>query len=173
MVTTTHPIFLDVFLESGTRAHSMLGSVSGSFLLYNTKAMEWLREKELKFASQVNATTMNRLRAELEAGYSAGETYAQLTERVQVAFSGTERAEGWRAQRIARTECLVGNTLIETDKGLTRIRDFRGGRVWDGTKFVEAKLIEQGTRKVADVSLNNGKTITATLDHRLLINIGS
>lgn len=104
VVTATHPVYVDVMTASGARAHRQMGEVSGSFVMYNQRARDWLRDKEMKFATQVNSTTIGQLRNTLQEGYAAGETYRELTARTAHVFAGTTRATGYRAMRIARTE---------------------------------------------------------------------
>lgn len=56
----------------------------------------------IRFARQVNETTIAKLRAELAAGAEAGESIPHLMERIGRVFEG--RKSDYEAERIARTE---------------------------------------------------------------------
>lgn len=65
------------------------------------EVVDYLRRMPNKFSSAINETTMNALRAQLSEGADAGESMAQLSDRVAAVF---DDARSYRTDRIARTE---------------------------------------------------------------------
>jgi len=66
--------------------------------------VEWLETYPFKFAQQVSQTTIEMLRKELHEAFVNGEDLKQIMERVANVFRVS--AEGYRAERIARTETI-------------------------------------------------------------------
>lgn len=67
-------------------------------------------------------------------------------------------------------ECLIGSTLIPTDRGLIQIQDVKPGKdqVWSRTGWKQVlDLFNNGKRKVFEVTDSRGFSVTATEDHRL------
>ncbi len=85
-------------------------NLSVSFDLENSAALAYLLTRPYEFASETIDSLIRQLRdvwnSYLTQGIREGMTIAELTEQVQRAFKGTERAEWWRARRIARTEAI-------------------------------------------------------------------
>lgn len=84
--------------------------LSVSFDLENSAALAYLLTRPYEFAGETVDSLIRQLRdvwnSYLTQGIREGMTIAELTEQVQRAFKGTERAEWWRARRIARTEAI-------------------------------------------------------------------
>jgi len=74
-----------------------------------------LMDETYNFAASVGKSTQRQLARTLAIGQAKGETYAQLTKRVQTVFGITDpdRAVNWRANRIARTEIQHAITIGE------------------------------------------------------------
>ncbi len=69
-------------------------------------ARVWIAERSLLLATSINATTLGALRAELTAGFEAGESIQQLTKRIGGYFDETKQ---WKAKQIARTETIAAS----------------------------------------------------------------
>ncbi len=88
----------------------MADNISVSFDLENSAALAYLLTRPYEFAGETIDSLTRRIRdvwnSYLTQGIREGMTIAELTKEVQRAFKGTERAEWWRARRIARTEAI-------------------------------------------------------------------
>jgi len=87
--------------EGGARHGNRIAGLGTAFNIDNPVAQAFIKEKTLQFSFDVNETTSNQLKDEINAGLKAGETHAQLADRVEKVFEFGER---YRAMRIARTE---------------------------------------------------------------------
>jgi len=87
------------------RAIALMG-VEISFDVDNPAAVEFLRNKTMRFAEQVNQTTINDLKQQLIAGFQNGESIDEIAERVRDVFNFATES---RSRRIARTE-IIGAT---------------------------------------------------------------
>lgn len=66
--------------------------------------------------------------------------------------------------------CLLGNSLILTSYGLSRIEDLDGSgavRIWNGSKWSESTVFCSGVKPVYEMRLSNGMVLRGTLDHRV------
>lgn len=70
------------------------------------KVIQFLQDKPLKFAEQINDTTLQDLRDTLTEGAGQGESLGQLGDRISEVF---DEARSFRTETIARTE--VGSAL--------------------------------------------------------------
>jgi len=128
-----------------------------AFDLIDEDARKFLLEKAFKFAGAVNDVTKERLRGALLEGFDAGEGVGELSIRVSDVFAGTERAEGFRATRIARTEMAgiggrgtmdgyraIGTTqhewLSARDSDVRDTHQIDGEKVTIGTQFSNGLL---------------------------------
>lgn len=85
----------------GAAALAEIG-VGQSFNADVPELREWLRTKNIEFASQVTNTTKERLRRQLLEGLRQGETYPELAARVRTVFNGRKA----NALAVARTETV-------------------------------------------------------------------
>jgi len=87
------------------RAIALMG-IEVSFDVDNPAAVEFLRNKTMRFAEQVNQTTINDLKQQLIAGFQNGESIDEIAERVRNVFDFATES---RSRTIARTE-IIGAT---------------------------------------------------------------
>lgn len=87
--------------EAGAKHGIRLADLGIDFNLNNPVAQTYLEEKTFRFSFQVNDTTINELRKELNEGMAAGENIKDISDRVKKVF---DFADNTRATRIARTE---------------------------------------------------------------------
>lgn len=109
MASSMTPVLGAYWEESGRATRGRLGLDPGEWTVTNPHTRQKIREQALDFCRSTNQTTskalnlaLARLRDELIAGVvEHGESLDQLTDRVNGVF---DRAERWRARRIAATE---------------------------------------------------------------------
>lgn len=80
-----------------------------------------------------------------------------------------------KAQRYSFNKCLSPSTIVETRDGLQILDELKVGDFVKapGNKFVEVTdKIEQGVQEVYEVTLESGKTIECTLNHKFLCDNG-
>lgn len=99
------PLYL-AFAQQSVDATMELYGFSIAFDLHNPRAQALLAEKAFKFAKEVNDTTKEALRKELNEALANGESLRQVSERVAKVF---EEARTYRTDRIARTEVIGVN----------------------------------------------------------------
>jgi len=80
------------------------GAFGLAFDLYDPNISDFITRKTFKFADEVNKTTKEHLKRELEESIRAGEALAERTKRVQKVFDRGIRGTRPRARLIARTE---------------------------------------------------------------------
>lgn len=83
-------------------------AVSGSKTLkqLDEAALTWIWKRSLKLVKDINTTTLEEIRAQLAAGFEAGESIQQLTSRIVGYFDGNAQ---YRAERVSRTEVIAAN----------------------------------------------------------------
>jgi len=113
--TESGPLFRNCVQVFGTDALSSLG-LAIDFDLENPRVAEFLDKKVMKFAEEVNDTTIKQLKKELIEGLHEGEGIPELSKRVKGVF---EDATTWRANNIARTE-IIGSSNFANDEGLVQ-----------------------------------------------------
>lgn len=111
MAEAMTPVLTTLWLESATKVVSRVGLVPGldEWRVTNPRTRGKIEAQALRFCRSTNATTtqqlndaLRQLRRELVEGVvEQGESLVQLTKRVKAVF---DRAETWRARRIAATE---------------------------------------------------------------------
>lgn len=119
----SNPNFYNVFEHFGSKAVKQINNAI-NFDLDNPAVLDYLDKKVFNFSDTVIRTTEKQLREELIAGYDNGEAIPALKVRVQEVFDGTIRADGARAEMIARTEVvssanqasLMGYKQVGVDK---------------------------------------------------------
>jgi len=90
--------------ESGGDASELVGS---SFDPENPRIAKFIAKRAKYFAKEMNKTTADALVASIQEGQEAGETLAELSERVAEIY---DQARDFRTDRIARTEAsAAGN----------------------------------------------------------------
>lgn len=70
--------------------------------------------------------------------------------------------------------CVVGDTLIFTERGLIKAKNLKKGlRVWGGDGWNEIKeVINNGVQKIYKITLESGLTLRITKDHKLFTENG-
>ena len=94
------PILTGTYAEAGEKAAAMMGV---SFELENPLAVEYLEARSIQFATLVNRSTSEEIRASIGRGLMDGESIEQLSKRVAEYF---DQARDYRTDRIARTETI-------------------------------------------------------------------
>ncbi len=93
-----------------------------------SQVIAWARTRAGRFSFYVSNSTAQALRGTLDEGIRAGETLAQLTERVNTLFKDKK---GWEAERIARTE-------VSTASSFGRQAAYMQSDVVDGKEWLSA-----------------------------------
>lgn len=101
-ITVAVPIFTKVFQTEGQSAIDELG-LEISFKKDDPKLRRIIAGQSVKFAKDVNKTTIGRIRKVLQEGVAEGEGEADLAKRVKEVFKTAKTA---RTKTIARTETL-------------------------------------------------------------------
>ncbi len=79
-------------------------NITGGFDLLNENVIDFINEKAIAFADEVNATTTTKLRKQFEEAIQAGEGIDLIQLRIEDVFKDTIRGTASRARMIARTE---------------------------------------------------------------------
>ena len=111
--TAARPIIGAIAEDFGNEALETLG-VEAAFNVNDPSAVRFLERRAQRFATAVNDTTWEALKAELIEGMNAGESMEELAERVEIFFEEQYRHTGdeemynkaTRAWLIARTEVV-------------------------------------------------------------------
>lgn len=101
----------------------------GRFTITEPRIQKWLDEKAFKFAEEVNKTTEDALREALKLGLQEGDTIDEISKRVADIF---DMAEGYRSERIARTE-----TVSSANRGA--IAAYEESGVVKGVEWITAR----------------------------------
>ncbi len=107
----TIDIFTEAYGAGIDRAIALMG-ITFDYTVDNPRAVELIRNKNMRFAEQVNNTTIEQLKEELIAGFQNGESIEKLAERVKTVF---EYATKSRCLTIARTEVIGATNAGITD----------------------------------------------------------
>jgi HK97 family phage portal protein len=105
LVKMSKPIYKQTATEGGKDIASFMG-VPYEDIHETPAAIKYMDTKPLKFAKEVNATTMEALRETLKEALSEGEGIGEVGNRIAEVF---DMARGFRTEAIARTE--VGSAL--------------------------------------------------------------
>ncbi len=104
------PNILEAATFSGSTA--LPGIVAGiDFDAKNRQFLKAVNGKTLKFAKDVNETTLKRLMPKIEAAIRSGGGVEAVRESIQGVFDGTVRGSASRSRLIARTEMVGSSTL--------------------------------------------------------------
>jgi len=99
------------------------------FDLLNPRVIRFVAEHALAVAQTVNATTEERLRSHLIAGWELGEDVDRLAERVMRVMDEIPK---WRALRIARTETIRafngGSWMLYGESGVVKTKRWLDGQ---------------------------------------------
>lgn len=106
--TTIRPILREIVEDAGTAELAALPAVSTVFDVKDPNVVKALYAQAQRFAVEVNQTTWDALKASLGEGLTAGETMADLAERVEIVMAGRIRSS---AETIARTEVTAAYNL--------------------------------------------------------------
>lgn len=98
----SHAEIEDAVGASGQAALDRL-QIGIDFDLTDSRVSDFIKQREQRFAEEIDATTWERLSASLDEGYKDGETIAQLIERVESIMGDRIRSSG---ETIARTEII-------------------------------------------------------------------
>ena len=81
--------------------------------------------------------------------------------------SGSDKKNDYFAS--INIQCVTGDTVLYTDKGLSTMRDIeKGNLVWDGQSFVKVLgKFDNGVQPVYKVKLSNGEVLRCTKEHQL------
>ena len=101
------PIMADVAAYSGNNELAQL-NLPIAFDVENPRGVAFLKTAAMKFATEVNDTTIKALKATLSEGFAAGESIPDLAKRVQDVF---DTASTSRATMIARTEVIEASNF--------------------------------------------------------------
>lgn len=79
-----------------------------------------------------------------------------------------------KSQRYLFNACLTPDTVVETESGLKTIEDLQIGEfVKSPDGFIEVlNKYDNGSKEVYEITLESGKTIKCTLDHKFLCSSG-
>jgi HK97 family phage portal protein len=94
------PIFIELMEEQGKDVSNF---ISGELLTISPEMRKVVEADILKISGVYNTETLRELEKTLTAGQTEGESLAKLKKRVEQVYS---EAQGYRAERIARTESL-------------------------------------------------------------------
>lgn len=100
LVKFTTPLYEDN-IQEGSQDIAILLGVDLVDIVGNSHAVEFLKTKPMKFAEEVNDTTLETLRNQLSEGVNAGESLGELGNRIADVFN---EARSVRTETIARTE---------------------------------------------------------------------
>lgn len=102
------PIISDIVEEAGNDALKQVGekSLKKDFDISDPMTAEWIDKKSMKFAEEVNETTIKKLKNALAEGVLNGESVDQLAKRVVGVFDIRILSS---SETIARTEVLSSN----------------------------------------------------------------
>lgn len=99
------PLYRALVAEAGADAMALVSD--GTFDETTVLIERYFKSHPLRVAQVVNAETAKQLRATLAEGVNAGESFAELSTRVENVFGALA---GYRAERIARTETISAST---------------------------------------------------------------
>lgn len=125
------PVGEELMLDFGQEALTGLG-VDASFNMRNPLVRQRLEAFAGEHIRLITATTLEALREELAAGVAAGEGISELKKRVEDVF---DAAEGYRAERIARTE------VVGLSNG-ANLEAYRQSGVVEGKEWVSTRRTE-------------------------------
>ncbi len=103
------PIFTEIIKTRGQRAAKLVGAETFNI---TDKIKKFIDKKTIKFATEVNDTTQNKVKEALKAGVDAGEGAIELGKRVADVF---KTREGYDSQRIARTEVISASNEADLE----------------------------------------------------------
>lgn len=96
------PVLQQIMKDKGNQVMNEL-ELNTSFDLHNPLVTEWLSQYCATQIHGINSTTESLIREQLKQGEEAGESIAELCSRIDQYF---DNMEGYRVQRIARTEVI-------------------------------------------------------------------
>lgn len=99
------------------------------FQVLNPRTITWIETKAFKFANEINLTTENALRRELEEAVTAGEAISDVEKRIENVF---DIARGPRTEMIARTEVISAS-----NRGA--VEAYEQSRVVEGIEWVSSR----------------------------------
>lgn len=93
------PVFTDIVKRRGARSSALIGTI----FQVDQKVLDFINDKSLLFAKNVNDTTREAVREALKEGVEEGEGVYGLTKKIKEVFDSREK---WESERIARTEAI-------------------------------------------------------------------
>lgn len=102
------PMMTEILKEAGDLALEQVGkkSIKKEFEISDPVTVDWLKNKSITFAEEVNETTIEKLKNKLSAGILEGESIDELAKRVLEVY---ELRINSSSKTIARTEVLSSN----------------------------------------------------------------
>jgi HK97 family phage portal protein len=102
------PVISDIVEEAGNLALEQVGekSIKKDFDISDPTTAEWIDKKAMKFAEEVNDTTIGKIKNSLAEGVLQGESVEELAKRIRGIFELRILSS---SQTIARTEVLSSN----------------------------------------------------------------
>ncbi len=140
------PFITNIVKESGEAEAALIGETFN----VNSNVQEFMNNKTLKFAEEVNDTTKKALQKTLSEGISQGEGIQPLKKRVHALFADRK---DWEAERIARTEVVgasnggawqanLQSEVVEKNEWLATMDD----RVRDSHASLNGQIVEKSGR---------------------------
>lgn len=150
LIKRTNPAYESTIEEGGRDVANLLGT-SYEDLVATPATRDFMKAKEMKFADEVNATTIQALRDTLEEGLADGEGLGELGDRISDVF---DIARGLRTETIARTE--VGSALNfgrNAEMGLQGVESKRWLCIYSNSReaHIEADLQTVGINSTFEV----------------------
>lgn len=140
------------------------------FYMQSEEVKKYLKKNGAKFIAAFNEETQSQLQDELAAGVDAGESIPELAARVERVY---EAANGYRAERIARSEVLRA-TNFATDEA------YRQSGVVEAKEWLTAhderlcewcEPLDGKTIALDDTFFEKGDEVNGNQGHKLAVNI--
>jgi HK97 family phage portal protein len=107
-----------------------------SFDLEDPKVVDWIQQRGLESAAEINDTTKTKLKDTLSQGIEAGESIPDLAKRISAVY---DEAKGSRAEKIARTETIAASNQAN-------LETYRQVEAQTGAKIKKAWLSAEDER---------------------------
>ncbi len=166
--------------EATTGIHPALDEI-----LKDTYACLWYQEQSIKIAQEIagySEVDADSLRKAIGKKLPEEMAKQKLMFAEGAAKKGTVTKEqaveifGWieKSQRYSFNKCVTPDTVVETESGYKTIENLNiGEKVNSPNGFVEVKdKFSTGEQEVFEITLESGKTIKCTMNHKFLCSNG-